>query len=193
VVQFALPEKDVFVINVMANPPVQLSGSAGYYATVGTVIFNMAVNPVSGKVYMANTDANNMTRFEGPGDFVSESSPPGPGKEATVRGHLAESHITILDNGTKTMRHINKHIDYSACCDPNPDEKARSLAFPHGMQVTCDGHTLYVAAFGSSKIGVFDTAALENDTFSPDAANHVMVSGGGPSGLVLDEARGRCM
>ncbi len=35
------------------------------------------------------------------------------------------------------------------------------------MAVTSDGATLYVAAFGSSKIGVFDTAALENDTFVP--------------------------
>ena len=30
--------------------------------------------------------------------------------------------------------------------------------------MTADGRTLYVAAFGSSKVGVFDTASLENDT-----------------------------
>src|SRR2546426_10549696 len=57
------------------------------------------------------------------------------------------------------------------------------------MAVTADGATLYVAAFGSSTIGVFSTAALENDTFVPDAASHIPVSGGGPSGVVLDEAR----
>ena len=38
------------------------------------------------------------------------------------------------------------------------------------MAVTADGATLYVAAFGSSAVGVFDTGALENDTFVPDAA-----------------------
>jgi hypothetical protein len=40
---------------------------------------------------------------------------------------------------------------------------------------------------------VFDTAALENDTFNPKttSANYIQVSGGGPSGLALDEARGR--
>jgi hypothetical protein len=50
-----------------------------------------------------------------------------------------------------------------------------------------------VAAFGSSKIGVFNTAALENNTFDPRSAsgNYITVSGGGPSGLALDEARGR--
>jgi DNA-binding beta-propeller fold protein YncE len=45
--------------------------------------------------------------------------------------------------------------------------KDHSLATPVGMAVTPDGTTLYVAAFGSSKIGVFDTTALQNDTFDP--------------------------
>ena len=63
---------------------------------------------------------------------------------------------------------------------------------PLDMAVTSDGKTLYVAAFGSSKIGVFNTAALEADTFNPvtDSANYIPVSGGGASGMVLDEARG---
>ena len=39
------------------------------------------------------------------------------------------------------------------------------------MAVSSDGATLYVAAFGSSEVGVYDTHALENDTFVPDAAD----------------------
>jgi DNA-binding beta-propeller fold protein YncE len=58
-----------------------------------------------------------------------------------------------------------------------------------GMAVTADGSTLYVAAFGSSKVGVYSTSALENDTFVPGDGSHIALSGGGPSGLVLDEAR----
>ena len=71
--------------------------------------------------------------------------------------------------------------------------KDHSLSTPVDMAVSPDGATLYVAAFGSSKIGVFDTAALENDTFDPTrrSADYIPVSGGGPSGLVLDEARNR--
>ena len=57
------------------------------------------------------------------------------------------------------------------------------------MAITGDGNTLYVAAFGSSKIGVLDTQELEDNTFVPDAATHIEVSGGGPSGLLLDELR----
>src|SRR6185503_3623495 len=61
------------------------------------------------------------------------------------------------------------------------------------IAVSSDGARLYVAAFGSSKIGVFNTSALENNTFNPrtTSANYIPVSGGGPSGLLLDEARGR--
>ena len=35
------------------------------------------------------------------------------------------------------------------------------------MALTPDGSTLYVAAFGSSKVGVFETDELESDTFVP--------------------------
>src|SRR5262245_19210478 len=68
-----------------------------------------------------------------------------------------------------------------------PNVKNASLATPLAMALASDG-TLYVAAFGSSAVGVFDAAELEADTFVPDAAHRVAVSGGGPSGLALDEA-----
>src|SRR5215218_825539 len=80
-VRFSLPDKDVFVINANANPPAQLGGTPGYYRGVGTILFNMAVNPVSGKVYVSNTEAGNGKRFEGPGTFAGHQYPPPPPKE----------------------------------------------------------------------------------------------------------------
>jgi DNA-binding beta-propeller fold protein YncE len=177
-VKFHLPDKDVFIIDALAHPPQQV----GYYPHVGTTLFNMAVNPVSGKVYVANTDANNLTRFEGPGVFGG----------STVRGNLVQSRITVLDHGDVRPIDLNKHVDPSACCAPIPnDTNDRSLAFPLEVAVTRDGKTLYVTAFGSRKIGVFATEELENDTFTPDVAHHVELSGDGPTGIVLDEARQR--
>ena len=182
-VKFALPDKDVFVLDAMANPPRQLAGAGGWFKGVGTILYSMVVNPVNGKVYVANTDANNADRFEGPGTFTGHS----------LRGHLHESRITVLTpGGGVAARHLNKHIDYGSCCAPIPNaENARSLALPQGMAVTGNGATLYVAALGSDKVGVFSTAQLENDSFVPSAANHIHVSGGGPTGLVLDEERGQ--
>jgi DNA-binding beta-propeller fold protein YncE len=176
-VRFSLPDLDVFAIDATASPkPVKTAE----FAHVGTTLFNMVINPVSGKVYVSNTDAHNEVRFEGPGVFGG----------STVRGHLAEARITVLDGASVLPRHLNKHIDYSLVPSP-PGTKDKSLATPTGMAVSSDGATLYVAAFGSAAVGVFSTAQLEQDTFVPSAASHWPVSGGGPSGLVLDEARGR--
>jgi DNA-binding beta-propeller fold protein YncE len=182
-VKFSLPDKDVFVLDAMATPPHQLSGAAGFFQGVGTILYSMIVNPMTGKVYVANTDANNLDLFEGPGSFAGHS----------LRGHLHESRITVLTpGGGVAPRHLNKHINYNSCCAPTPNaENARSLALPQGMAVTGNGATLYVAALGSDKVGIFSTAQLENNTFVPSAENHVHVSGGGPTGLVLDEERGQ--
>jgi YVTN family beta-propeller protein len=178
-VRFQLPDLDVFAIDAAAPTPAQTTS----FAHVGTVLFNMAVNPINGKVYVTNTEARNEVRFEGPGLFAGTAGP-------TVQGHLHEARVTVIDGATPLPRHLNKHIDYLERPAP-PGIKDHSLATPVGMAVSSDGTTLYVAAFGSSKIGVFDTAALENDTFVPNSASHITVSGGGPTGLVLDEANDR--
>src|SRR5689334_5611229 len=117
-IRFSLPDRDVFALDAMANPPVEV----GSFAHVGTVLFDMAVNPVSGKVYVSNTEARNELRFEGPGIFGS----------STVRGHLHEARITVLDSTGVHPRHLNKHIDYDVVPSP-PGVKEASLAIPLGM------------------------------------------------------------
>src|SRR6185503_15431277 len=107
-VRFSLPDKDVFVIDANAHPPAALPGTGGFYSGVGTVLFNMVVNPVNGRVYVSNTEARNNVRFEGPGLAGH-----------TVRGHISESRITVLGAGVHP-RHLNKHINFADCCNPNP-------------------------------------------------------------------------
>jgi sugar lactone lactonase YvrE len=174
-VKFELHDNDVFAIDADANPP----AAAAVFQGVGTILFNMAVNPVSGKVYVTNGEARNEVRFEGPGNAST-----------TVQGRLAEYRITVIDGATAQARHLNKHIDYGVLPAP-AGVKDRSLATPLDMAISSDGSTLYTVAFGSSKVGIFDVAELESDTFVPDSADHIVVSGGGPSGIVLDEGRGR--
>jgi DNA-binding beta-propeller fold protein YncE len=183
-VKFSLPDTDVFAIDANANPPAQAAGPNAY-AHVGTVLFNIAVNPVSGKVYVSNLESFNHVRFEGDGVFTGHRG---------VQGHLAESRITVIDpaTGSVASRHLNKHIDYDTCCAAVPNaENATSVAFPTEMAVTANGATLYVAALGSSEVGVYSTAQLEADTFVPSTLNQIALSGGGPTGLVLDEESNR--
>jgi YVTN family beta-propeller protein len=178
-VRFNLPDLDVFKINALSNPPAESQA----YPHVGTVLFNMLVNPANRKLYVTNTEARNEVRFEGPGK-----------SSTTVRGHLQEARITVVDGDTVLPRHLNKHITalpQAYRTTPMPaGVKDNSLATPTDLVLASDG-TLYVAAFGSSKIGKLNSTALEDDTFAPSAATHIEVSGGGPSGLALDEVNGR--
>ncbi|MCI0507510.1 MAG: hypothetical protein L0Z73_15555 [Gammaproteobacteria bacterium] len=180
-VNLSLPDYDVFEIDASVNPPV--ARTSAQYSGVGTVLYNMVTNPQTGVIYVSNTEALNHVRFEGPGNNAS-----------TVRGHFAESRITVIDNTQAAPqilpRHLNKHINYTQFPGAQ-SERAAALANPLDMAVTSDGNTLYAAAFGSQKIGVFNTAALEDDSFISDAANQISLSAGGPSGVVLDETRDR--
>ncbi|MFT4519319.1 MAG: YVTN family beta-propeller protein [Halioglobus sp.] len=190
-VNFNLPDHDVFSIN--ANT--LASGSIVEYDHVGTILFNMAVNPISGKVYVTNTELPNHVDFEGPGIYGG----------STVQGHLSESRITVL-NPTNTgvdPQHLNQHINYSNLhTDAGANhalinaQKVHSLATPVQPVVSSDGVTLYVAAFGSGQVGVFDTADIEDANFeanfdpTAESANYISTSGG-PSGLALDETNNR--
>ncbi|MFK8030047.1 MAG: thrombospondin type 3 repeat-containing protein [Gammaproteobacteria bacterium] len=183
-VRFNLPDLDVFTLTA-SDSGVAETGSV---SDVGTILFNMVVNPASGKLYVSNTEANNRVRFEGPGTYAGPFKP--ADEPATVRGNLHKARITVVEGTAVSPRHLNKHIDYEA--SPVPDTvKQNSLATPNAMVVSNDGSTLYVAAFGSQKVGIFKTEELEQNTFTPNAETHITLSGGGPSGLALDDANNR--
>lgn len=174
-VRFNLPDRDVFAIDANANPPQQTA----FYSGVGTILYNMVSNPLSGKLYVSNTDAQNHVRFEGERAVGSTTS--------SVVGNLHQARISVIDNTGVHARHLNKHIDYAVSPAPAGTANA-SLALPMGMVIDSGGQNLYLAAFGSSKIGVYPVAQLEDDSFTPESITHINVSGGGPTGLVLQES-----
>src|SRR5262245_43672001 len=98
-VKFNLPDKDVFHIDADAATP----GEVSSFSSVGTILFNMVVNPRNGRLYVTNTDARNEVRFEGPGIFGG----------TTVQGRLHQARVSVL-GGTPNVipRHLNKHINY---------------------------------------------------------------------------------
>ena len=182
-IPFELPDHDVFGFN--ANTLDDTPANVEMFDHAGTILFNMVVNPVSGKILVSNTEMQNEVRFEGPGGHGG----------STVQGHVSESRISVLtDLPTNTVepRHLNKHLNYSLLQENlDPAAKPHSLATPLQMVISSTG-TLYVAAYGSGKIGVFDVAEIESNAFDPttDSANYIPV-GGGPAGMALDETRNR--
>ena len=166
-VMFTLPDLDVFLLNADATPPA-LVGGANTVAGVGSTIFSLAVNPQNQKLYVGHLSARNQVRFE-----------------PFLQANLAQSHITVVTGTTPLDVHLNPHITYGA---PGfPAEVEQSLAFPVSLAVSGDGATVYVAAFGSGKVGILDASDLEAGTVTEQQ----VTVGLGPSGLALDEARNR--
>jgi len=185
-----LPDSDVFAVD--ADTLTQ----GTIWSGVGTVLFNMAINPNSGKVYVTNIESPNDVRFEGPGVHGG----------STVQGHLSESRVTILDPSGPSLdvQHLNQHIDYGDLhTDPGANHAAINAQIPHSLAtplqptISGDGNTVYIPAFGSSKIGVFTRTELEDASFEAnfdptvESADYLDTLGGGPSGVALDEANGR--
>ena len=173
-VPFTLPDYDIFEIDAVGlEQGRRISG-------VGTILFNISVNPVSGVLYVSNLESRNDVRFSGAATRAS----------STVRGRVADQRITIVDEATVTPRLLNKHLDLD---NPAPAATGRALSVstPLDLAVSGDGKTLYVTAFGSGKLAIYATGELADNTFAVSAANQVSVSGGGPSGIALDEANNR--
>ena len=180
-------------LDLMAGTKVDLTDTASLTSTAWHVGFKRAgiklnggdsgpgqvaaavVNPRTGRVYVTNTEAHNHTRFEGhaPG-FTS------------VRGRVVDHRVTVLDPATRavTPRDLNPHIDYAG--EGDAAERARSVAQPQDAVVSRDGRWLYVVAQGSGKLAAYRTADLEAGTIAPDLDDQIGLSGGGPSGVVLD-------
>ena len=175
IVPFSLPDFDVFRIDADASLPVE----TGRWSGVGTTLMNMAVNPQSGDIFVTNLEARNHIRFSGDGS-----------RSTTVNGHLTENRVTVISSAGVLTRNLNKHLDRSQTGGTASDRN-RSLSMPMELAFTADGLTAYVTAFGSSKIGVFSSLALTDDSFTPSAADHISVTGGGPAGIVLDETNNR--
>jgi DNA-binding beta-propeller fold protein YncE len=187
---FALPDNDVFAFD--ANTLVK----GTVFSSVGTIIFNLAVNPVTGKVYVTNTESPNEVRFEGPGDHGG----------STVQGHLSEARVTVLDPSgpSQLVQHLNQHIVYADLhTDAGANHAAINGQIPHSLAtpmlptISSDGGTIYIPAFGSSKIGVFTSAELEDPFFEANfdptvqSADYLSTTGGGPTGVALDEVNNR--
>jgi YVTN family beta-propeller protein len=164
-IPFDLPDYDVFVIDAATENPVVVDRISG----VGTVLFNMAVQPGSGELWVTNTEAMNLIPTE-----------------PALRSKFSQSRITRIDtrpiagNRIRTLS-LNPHID-DARIRGAPVDPALSLAQPTDLIFNPDGSEAYVAAFSSRKVGVIDADGHVIDRIDV---------GFGPGGLSLDNERGR--
>jgi len=151
-------DQDVFRIDVTAAPVV-----TGTVTGVGTLLFDIAVAPGSGDVFVTNTEALNHVLFE-----------------PKLRGQFIRDRITRIPGGTGAPNpvHLNPHVNYAG--PGSPGERAQSLSQPGAMAIRSDAQQIFVTAFGSAVLGVLDGQGQIQER-RPLAE--------GATGLVLDEPR----
>lgn len=165
---YKMPDNDVAAISTGASPAV-----THYYSGVGTINLGLAVSP-TGDLFVANTDALNLTRFE-----------------PNVRGHWVNNRITRIQvaTGLVTPFDLNPNIDYAIL--PNPAALATALAQPTGMVFDPSGSFMYVAAFGTDRVAQVDTNGnvlwfVEVSPPSGSGSNADPPNKRGPRGLALN-------
>jgi len=129
-----LPDCDVFEIDT------QTLAVRRRYQAVGTTLFGMTQRPGTAELWIGNTNARNLIRFE-----------------PNLRGHVVDNRVTrIVTGGSPTVQPIdlNPGVDYSKL--PNDAALSTALAQPTDVVFDRAGKKAYVAAFGTDRIGVLD-------------------------------------
>jgi len=165
VTPYTLADIDLFVINAAVAPP----SVSAQVRNLGTHIGNMVFDPVSQRLLVANLDDINQVRFE-----------------PNVRGRFQATRVSVLNAPAGTTPTIASVSDLNADVDFNNTagtdaERARSLAMPADIKRAADG-TVYVAATSSAKVGFLDSLGAVQGRINV---------GNGPTGLAVDDTRGR--
>jgi len=138
-IKYTMPDNDVAEIDVTS-----LTVSR-YFPGVGTVNLGLAVQPGSGDLFVANTDARNLIHFE-----------------PNVRSHAVDNRVSriTIGPGAVTPFDLNATIDYAIL--PNLAAKTNALTQPAALVFDPSGSFFYVAAFGSDRVAKVDASNPTN-------------------------------
>lgn len=156
-----MPDRDLAIIDTA-------SGSISYATGLMNLCMSLAVNPVSGEVAVVGTDGRNEVRFE-----------------PVLRGVFLRVSMALVNPETMARRlvDLNPHLDYSVQSVPVA-QRARSIGDPRGVVWNAAGTKAYVTGMGSGNLIVVDAAGRRLQESSIELED-------GPTGLALDESRGR--
>ncbi|XXF77617.1 hypothetical protein P2318_31875 [Myxococcaceae bacterium GXIMD 01537] len=141
--------------------------SVGYAKRLMNINMALAVQPGTGRVTVVGTDATNELRFE-----------------PRINGRFLRVLMASVDPAqptTRSIRDLNPHLTYNTSSIPKPLRRL-SVGDPRGIAWNPSGTRAYVTGMGSNNVVVLDAAGGRVGQFPV---------GEGPTGLVVDGARGR--
>jgi YVTN family beta-propeller protein len=132
-IPYQVLDHDIAEINVATNSLVR------WFSGVGTHLFDVSVHPVTGEIWVPNSESLNLIRFE-----------------PALRGHFIDHRVSRIDpgTGTVTVTDLNPGTDYATL--PNPSSLATALAQPTALVWQPDGTAAWVAAYNSDRIAKID-------------------------------------
>ena len=165
-IQFTMPDNDVVEIDTTTL------GIERYFSHVGTINLGVTVHPVSGDLFVANTDARNLIRFE-----------------PNLRGNFVSNRVSRVRITDRAVAHFDLNRAFSFTDFPRLPEKTNALAQPTALVFEPDGNDLYVAAFGTDRIARMDSSGeiLNRIELNPEANGSAASprTKRGPRGLAL--------
>lgn len=163
VIPYTMPDNDVAEIDVAT-----LSVSR-YFPRVGTSNLGLAVQPVTGDLFVTNIDARNLVHFE-----------------PNLRAHFVDNRVSRIGiaAGDVSTADLNAGIDYSVL--PNGAAQSTALAQPSAIVFQPAGAFSYIAAFGSDRIAKVDANGVVQSRI--ELGSTALNSRGkrGPRGLALN-------
>jgi YVTN family beta-propeller protein len=167
-----MPDHDLFAIDATTLAVTTVDH-------LGTTLFDVSVQPGTGKIWIPNTEARNMVRFE-----------------PRVNGHVVDDRLTVVNpsaGNAATIVDLNTHIDRGSNPATNLSERLASISQPGMMVWKSDGSTAYLTAIGSRKVFAVDGACANGSCiFGPTrGAPRAVDAGEGPTGVALHEGKNR--
>ncbi len=168
-----LPDHDVAEISATSLTVTR------YFQGVGTINFFVAARPGSDELWVANTEARNLVRFE-----------------SGVKGHAVDNRVTRIGMSvvpTVSVFDLNPGLDYALF--PNPSALATALAQPTAIAFTPNGAAFWLASFGTDRVAKIDAATgivlSRIETGPTIGAAFDPRNKRGPRGLVCHPSNGR--
>ncbi len=139
--------------------------SVSYQSRLMTMVMALGVNPANGRVTAIGTESINEVRFE-------------PNLNGTFVRVRAASFQT---GGASDIDDLNPHLDYSTSTVAE-NIRRQSIGDPRGIAWRGNGQQAFITGMGSNNVVIIDGNGNRLGHFSV---------GQGPTGIVLDDSRGR--
>lgn len=132
-IPYTVLDHDVAEISVSNNTVLR------WFSGVGTHLFDVGIHPVTGEIWVPNSESLNLIR-----------------SEPALRGHFVDHRISRIDpvSGTVRIQDLNPGTDYTLL--PNTASQETALAQPTAVVFQPDGSAAWIAAHNSDRVAKID-------------------------------------